>query len=707
MPKGGTILAAGQRPASLHANLALRAISRRGRQSDQAATIPAAKAAPAAKDWQRKGWTIRLGLSTRANLLIYALIAAMLLVYVPTVRSYMNLRQVFAEARRDLDRQMLVRRFERFAIRQAVEYFDVAFAGEDRSELQAIAQAASRSLKRLRETAGSATADVDALERGYSRLQEVGRQSQDLAAGSPLEARLELFGGSLATPRTDELQSLVDEMLSEESSIFENRLPAISGQLLLVPFAELESSATRLRADAAEAMAAAAFAQHLQRLILEYQDFAFLGGAWHKLYLARGKTEQAYEDWLGAIASSQAAQPAISEPQMRQLTGRYRELNRLGDRLVDVSETASKADALGFYTAELEPLADGDVSPALESVVAAYEAHLAVSIRSVSRRIDFAGWVLAAFALVAVVLALVSPRLMSRWIVQPIGALTQATRKLGSGDLSGQVVIQSTDELGELAGCFNQMVVDLKEAQDQLGRRERLVVLGQLAGSVAHEIRNPLGVMKNSIYFLRLTQKLKDEKAMQHLGLIEDEITRANRIITELLDYARDPTSQIGRLVLQEAFYRALAEVEVPETVRVEHEFDDEPLAVTGDSGQIERILANFLRNAVQAMPEGGRLSMRCGRQGDEMIAEVEDSGIGIAESEIPKIFEPLYTGKAKGIGLGLPLSRRYAMLNGGRIDCESELGQGATFRLTLPAAPAEEAAPETAPAAQLSNHLR
>ncbi len=606
----------------------------------------------------------------------------MLLVYVPTVRSYLNLRQAFAEASRDLERQLLVRRFEFFAGRQMAEYFDVAFIEEADTELQAARSAASRALDDFRAGAGGpATSDSDVyrLDRAHGRLQEIGQQP---TGGGRLEARMERFRDSMTTLRNDQLQPLVDDILSQESSVFEERLQAISGQLLSVPFLELETGATRLRAGAVEAIAAASFSQHLQRLILEYQDFAFLDGAWHKLYLARGKAEQAYELWF---ESSAAAELAIPAEQAREVTSRYRELNRLGDKLVDLAETASRAEALSFYGAELRRLTDESLTPALESVLIAYQANVEASARSVSRRIDLAGYVLAVFALAVLVLALVSPRLMSRWIVQPVGALTQATRKLGAGDLSEQVVIQSTDELGELASCFNQMVVDLKEAQDQLGRRERLVVLGQLSGSVAHEIRNPLGVMKNSIYFLRLTQRLKDEKAMQHLGLIEDEITRANRIITELLDYARDPTSQIAQLVLQEAFYKALAEVEIPESVHIEHEFEEESLQVMGDSGQIQRILANFLRNAVQAMPGGGVLSMVCRRDGDEIIAAVSDTGVGIAEDMLAKIFEPLYTGKAKGIGLGLPLSQRYATLNGGRIDCQSEVDQGSTFTLALP----------------------
>lgn len=607
----------------------------------------------------------------------------MLLVYVPTVRSYLNLRQAFAEARRDLDRQLLVRRFELFASRQMAEYFDVAFIGEDSSELQASQSGASRTLDDLRSGVtepGSSDTDVDRLDAAYGQLLEIGQRP---ITGGQLGARLGRFRDSMATLRDDQLQALVDDVLSPESSVFADRLQAISGQLLSIPFLDLETGATQLRVGAVEAIAAATFAQHLQRLILEYQDFAFLDGAWHKLYLARGKAEQAYEDWFD---STTVAGQAIPAEQTHEVTGRYRELNRLGDRLVDLAETSSQAEALSFYGSELEQLTDEILSPALEAILIAYRANLEASTRSVSRRIDLAGYVLAVFGLIVVTLALLSPRWMSRWIVQPVGALTQATRKLGAGDLSERVVIQSTDELGELASCFNQMVVDLKEAQEQLGRRERLVVLGQLSGSVAHEIRNPLGVMKNSIYFLRLTQRLKDEKAMQHLGLIEDEITRANRIITELLDYARDPTSQIAELVLQEAFYRALAEVEIPESVHVEHEFEEEPLHVMGDSGQIERILANFLRNAVQAMPGGGLLSMICRRDGDEQIATVSDTGVGMDEEQIAKIFEPLYTGKAKGIGLGLPLSQRYATLNNGRIECQSKLDVGSTFTLILPA---------------------
>ncbi len=612
----------------------------------------------------------------------------MLLIYVPTVRSYLNLRRAFAEASGELERELLVRRFELFASRQAAEYFDLAFAGEDGSELQEMMQAANLALDSLRasyEGEDSGVQRVEPLDHAHMRLHEIGRLAQKPAVDSNLEARMQRFRDSMIDVRNNRLYSPVDAYLAQGNSVFEDRLHAISGQLLWVPFLELEAGSARLRAGAAEAIAAASFAQHLQRLVLEYQDYAFLGEPWHKLYLARSKAEQTYEAWISEIGGPSADDLWVTEQQTSEITRGYRELNRTADRWIDLSETASKAEALSFYQTELEPMTDKVLSPILKTLLDNYQNRIDASLRSVSRRIDFAGYVLAGFALLVAVLALVSPWLMSRWIVQPVGALTLATRKLGAGDLSERVEIQSTDELGELASCFNQMVVDLKEAQEQLGRRERLVVLGQLSGSVAHEIRNPLGVMKNSIYFLRLTQKLKDEKAMQHLGLIEDEITRANNIITELLDYARDPTSQIGPMVLQEAIYRALAEIEIPESVRVEHQLEDESLTVMADVGQIERILSNLLRNAVQAMPAGGVLTTVCRYRGDEVIVEVIDTGVGITEEQIGKIFEPLYTGKAKGIGLGLPLSRRYASLNGGRIECQSEVDVGSTFRLVLP----------------------
>ncbi len=224
------------------------------------------------------------------------------------------------------------------------------------------------------------------------------------------------------------------------------------------------------------------------------------------------------------------------------------------------------------------------------------------------------------------------------------------------------------------------------EVEETLNRQRRLAALGELTGSVVHEIRNPIGVIKNSIYFLRLTQKMIDEKAKEHLALIEDEIDRVNHIVSELLDFVREaPTDNAGRVVLQDVAAAVLARVSVPEAVEVSHLRDETPLIVEADQGQLERILENLLSNAVQAMPEGGRLSVECRRRDGEAVTTVSDTGVGIAPEDLARVFEPLFTRKPKGVGLGLTLSLRYAQANRGRIECESELGQGATFRLVLP----------------------
>ena len=282
----------------------------------------------------------------------------------------------------------------------------------------------------------------------------------------------------------------------------------------------------------------------------------------------------------------------------------------------------------------------------------------------------------------------VTPPFWRTWWFRALGLLALAAGAFGAYELKIRSVRRNAERLETQV---RERTRELEEAQEQLLRRERLAALGEVAGSVAHEIRNPLGVIKNSVYFLRLTQKGVDDKGREHLGLIESEIDRSDRIITELLDFARSPTLETRRFALQEALDRALAGLEVPDAVTLERQLGEAPLTVEADPGQIERILSNLLANAVQAMPEGGELRIECRRRGGEAVAEIADTGVGIEEERLAKIFEPLYTSKAYGIGLGLALSQRYAQLNQGRIECASRPGRGTTFRLVLPLVEAQE----------------
>lgn len=236
---------------------------------------------------------------------------------------------------------------------------------------------------------------------------------------------------------------------------------------------------------------------------------------------------------------------------------------------------------------------------------------------------------------------------------------------------------------------------ELEMTQSKLIHSERLAVLGKLAGGVAHEIRNPLHVISTSLYYLRLSQPDLPAKAREHLDRIGHHVGNASRIIAELLDYARTPELQPEEYPLWQALEEALAAVTVPAGVHVKLSPPDAPVYVRGDRGQVGRIVGNLIQNGIQAMPDGGELALHVTARNGDAVAEVTDTGTGIAPDDLPQIFEPLFTTKVKGIGLGLATSKVYAELHGGKLEVDSQLGRGATFRLVLPLRPHPAVIPE------------
>ena len=219
----------------------------------------------------------------------------------------------------------------------------------------------------------------------------------------------------------------------------------------------------------------------------------------------------------------------------------------------------------------------------------------------------------------------------------------------------------------------------LREAQEELVRKEKLAMLGQLAGGVGHELRTPLGVIKNSVYYLNMILP-HDEKIRKHLGILDREVANSDRIVTELLDFARvkAPVREAASLV--SIVRAALQQLSRPESVTVQLALAESMPAVLVDAQHVGQILLNFLQNAVQAMPDGGRVTVSVGEDRESVFAAVEDTGVGVPPENLAKIFQPLFTTKAKGIGLGLALARDLAEANGGRITVESTVGQGSRF---------------------------
>jgi len=283
---------------------------------------------------------------------------------------------------------------------------------------------------------------------------------------------------------------------------------------------------------------------------------------------------------------------------------------------------------------------------------------------------------------------------------QPIDVEVIAAPIVYEGKPATQIIIRDIterkrveEEIRQLNAKLEQRVEErtreLREAQEQLVRQEKLAVLGQLAGGVGHELRNPLAVIVNAVYFLKLVQPEADEKIKDYLGMIERETRTAEKIITDLLDFARVQAAEREAVSVSEIVQRVLARYPAPASVTVSLDFPPDLPMVFADPRQMEQALGNLTVNACQAMPKGGELviSVQCSviSENTFVAISVRDSGVGIPPENMKKLFEPLFTTKAKGIGLGLAVSQKLAEANGGRIEVQSEPGVGSTFTLWLP----------------------
>jgi signal transduction histidine kinase len=257
------------------------------------------------------------------------------------------------------------------------------------------------------------------------------------------------------------------------------------------------------------------------------------------------------------------------------------------------------------------------------------------------------------------------------------------------GDRNGLVAaIQSLNKLLDLDLA---KIEDAYQAEHlaQQQRSERLAAIGQVAGSIAHELRNPLNVVKTSVYYLLNAKNPTAAKQAEHLTRIERHVTLADGVITALSSFAKMPVPNLQPFPIVQCVQEALETNPVPENVRVTL---DCPLSlphVLGDINQLRIVFANLIRNAREAMPQGGSLSINGQVVNDAVEVAVTDTGMGISSDDIHRIMEPLYSTKARGLGLGLAIARAILDKNKGSMRLTSEVGKGSSFRVRLtPALP-------------------
>lgn len=249
---------------------------------------------------------------------------------------------------------------------------------------------------------------------------------------------------------------------------------------------------------------------------------------------------------------------------------------------------------------------------------------------------------------------------------------------------------RAEDKLKEHSQSLEEMVGEhtrqLQDAQEELLRSERLATLGQVSGSISHEIRNPLGVIDSSVYYLKTKLKDADKKTLEHLERIKSSVDSSIAIMDSLLNLTRVKELRLENLDLVAITTDAISTSKVPARVSVTQNFPEQEVLVNADREQLRMAFKNIVKNAVEAMDGKGTLTVTVGGTvGSQVEVSFVDTGPGIAMEDLEKIFQPLFSTKAKGIGFGLSIAKMVVDKHGGTIEAKSEPGKGANIIIWLP----------------------
>jgi len=357
----------------------------------------------------------------------------------------------------------------------------------------------------------------------------------------------------------------------------------------------------------------------------------------------------------------------------------------------------------------------------------------------------------------AIVVILFGSFLLSRVLVKPLKDLVRLTQKISEGDFDQKIEVTSKNEIGQLISSFNRMIErlrenqesldehlkslestnkQLKQAQEELIRTEKLASIGRFAAGVAHEVGNPLGAILGYTSILE-RDGIDREESKDYLKRIEKEIERINRIVRELLDFSRPSKFEIHDLQINKVIENTISLISYQKNfknIQTRLELEPNLPMVKGDESQLSQVFINIILNGVDAMPNGGILEIKTEeyvieevfprrfqqpyvprRKGDPVESNyfhlrktdpfsslltkfsrgerlvrirISDTGVGIRKGDLERIFDPFFTTKSpdKGTGLGLSISLRIVESMGGEIRVDSEVGKGSTFALYFPA---------------------
>jgi len=384
-----------------------------------------------------------------------------------------------------------------------------------------------------------------------------------------------------------------------------------------------------------------------------------------------------------------------------ELKGAYDDHHEVAESAWTMLEQPNPDSDLAGERIELLSRSESALASSIQRIQGMLQARILDRVREAQARERRTGVAIIALSVVAIVVGLLATGIAAR-ALRPVATLIDGVSRIGRGDYSAQVGIRGDDEIAVLARAFDAMARSLREREAQLAEKqaellgaERLAAVGRVSAQVAHEVRNPLSsiglnveMLGDQIAAARFDDPEGAREAGELLAAITAEVDRITGITDEYLALARLPSPSLRRenlVAVLESVLGFSSEELARSRVTVIREFPPAGVDAVFDENQMRQVVLNLLRNAREAMPDGGTVRLRLLTTAAGIELHISDDGPGLAPETRARLFEPFFTTKQGGTGLGLSLSRQIIQAHGGRLEAAPSIGPGTTFVLTLP----------------------